>query len=109
LGNSDRRVTRADVLHGGEGSSSQKQELTNEHVVMVGSWPCSVSSEVHINGLRVSDLVREDKGKVAATGQEDKKDPKRACVVLSQGHEVVGLGYSMLSSAAAIETDKGRH
>jgi hypothetical protein len=47
-------------------------------------------------------------GKPAATGQEDEKDPKRAHVVLSQGCEVVGLGYSKLSRAAATETDKGR-
>jgi hypothetical protein len=43
-----------------------------------------------------------------ATGQEDEKDPKRAHVVLSQGHEVVGPGYSMMSSAAAMGKDKGR-
>jgi hypothetical protein len=66
-GNPGRHVTRADVLHGGEGSSSWKQEQTEEHVVMVGSWPCIVSSKVHINGHRVSDPVREDKGKAAAT------------------------------------------
>jgi hypothetical protein len=75
---------------------------------MVGSWPCSVSSEVHIIGRRISDLVREDKGKVAALRQEDENDPKRVHVVLSQVHEVVGPGYSKLSSAAATETDKGR-
>jgi hypothetical protein len=28
---------------------------------MVGSWPCKVSSEIHINGQRVSEQVREDK------------------------------------------------
>jgi hypothetical protein len=49
-GNSDRHVTHADVLHGVEGSSSRKQEQTEEHVMMIGSWPCRVSSEVHING-----------------------------------------------------------
>jgi hypothetical protein len=108
LGNLDRHVTRADVLHGGEGSSSRKQEQTKENVMVVGSWPYGVSSEVHINGRRISSLVHEDKGKAAATGQEDEKDPKGACVVLSQGHEVVGPGYSKLSSAAAMETDKGR-
>jgi hypothetical protein len=36
--------------------------------VRVGSWLCRVSSEVHINGQRVSDPVREDKGKAAAMG-----------------------------------------
>jgi hypothetical protein len=46
---------------------------------------------------------------VAVTGQEDEKDPKRAHVVLSQGREVVGPGYSKLSSDATTETDKGRH
>jgi hypothetical protein len=49
-GNPDRHVTHADLLHYGEGSSSWKQEHTEEHVVMVGSWPCRVLSEVHING-----------------------------------------------------------
>jgi hypothetical protein len=48
--NPDKRVTRADVLHGGEGSSSRKQGQTKEHVMMVGSWSCRVSSDVHING-----------------------------------------------------------
>jgi hypothetical protein len=47
-------------------------------------------------------------GKAAAMGQEYEKDPKRACVLLSQGHEVVGLGYSTMSSAAAMGKDKGR-
>jgi hypothetical protein len=41
-------------------------------------------------------------------GQEDEKDPKRARVVLSQGCEVVGPGYSKLSSATATEMDKRR-
>jgi hypothetical protein len=76
--------------------------------MMVGSWPCRVSSEVHINGRRVSDPIREDKGKAVATGQEDEKDPTRARVMLSQGREVVGPGYSKLSSAAATLMDKGR-
>jgi hypothetical protein len=49
-GNPDRHVTHADLLHYGEGSSSWKQEHTEEHVVMVGSWLCRVLSEVHING-----------------------------------------------------------
>jgi hypothetical protein len=53
--------------------------------VVVGSWPCRVSSEVHINGCCISDPVREDKGKVVATGQEDEKDSKGAHVMLSQG------------------------
>jgi hypothetical protein len=48
--NLDRRVNCANVLHSGEGPSSRKQEQTKEHVVMVGSWPCRVSSEIHING-----------------------------------------------------------
>jgi hypothetical protein len=60
---------------------------------MVGSWSCRVSSEIHI--------------KAAATGQEDEKDPKRARVVLSQSHEVVGSGYSMMSSATAMVTRAG--
>jgi hypothetical protein len=48
--NPDGRVNHANVLHGGEGPSSRKQEQTEEHVMMVGSWPCRVSSEIHING-----------------------------------------------------------
>jgi hypothetical protein len=108
LSNPDRRVTRADELHGGNASSSRKQEQTEVHAMMVCSWACKVSSEVHINGRCISDPVHEDKGKAVATGQDDEKDPKRAHVVLSQGHEVVGPGYSKLSSAAAMETDKVR-
>jgi hypothetical protein len=48
--NLDRRVNHANVLHSGEGPSSRKQEQTEEHVVMVGSRPCRVSSKIHING-----------------------------------------------------------
>jgi hypothetical protein len=66
--NPDRWVNHANVLHGGEGPSSCKQEQTEEHVVMVGSWPCKVSFEIHINGQRISYLVHEEKGKAVATG-----------------------------------------
>jgi hypothetical protein len=37
----------------------------------------------------------------------DEKDPKRAWVVLSKGHEVVGTGYSRLSGAVAVVMHKG--
>jgi hypothetical protein len=56
-----------------------------------------VSSEIHINGQCVSELVHEDKGL------------KRMCVVLSKGHEVVGLGYSRLTGVAAKVIDKGEN
>jgi hypothetical protein len=48
-GNPNRRVNHPDVLHD-EGGLSQRLEWTEEHVVMVVSWPCNVSSEIHING-----------------------------------------------------------
>jgi hypothetical protein len=48
-GNPDHRVIHPDVLRD-EGGSSQRLEWTEEYVVMVGSWPCKVSSEIHING-----------------------------------------------------------
>jgi hypothetical protein len=73
---------------------------------MVGSWPCKVLFEVHINGQHVSEPVREDKGKTTATEPKDGKDPKRARVVLSKGREVVGPGYSRVTSVAAKVTDK---
>jgi hypothetical protein len=57
--------------------------------MMVGSWPCKVSSEIHINGRRVSETVREDKGKTTAIESEDEKGTKRACVVLSKCHKMV--------------------
>jgi transketolase N-terminal domain/subunit len=38
---------------------------------------------------------------------KDEKDPKRARVVLSKGHEVVWLGYSRLTGAAAKVTNRG--
>jgi hypothetical protein len=75
--------------------------------MMVGSWPCKVSSKIHVNGRRVGEPVCEDKGKTMATEPEDEKDPKRACVVLSKGHEVVGPGHSRLTGAAAKVTDMG--
>jgi hypothetical protein len=92
-GNPNRRVNHPDVLRDRE-ESSQRPKQTEEHVVMVGSWPCKVSSEVHINGRHASELVRNDKVKMMATEPKDGKDPKRAWVVLSKGHEVVELGYS---------------
>jgi hypothetical protein len=48
-GNPDRCFNRPDVLCN-EGGSSRRPEQTEEHVVMVDSWPCKVSSEIHING-----------------------------------------------------------
>jgi hypothetical protein len=74
---------------------------------MVGLWPCKVSSEIHINGRHVSEPVHEDKGKTTATEPEDEKDPKRACVVLSKGHEVVRPGYSRLTGAVTKVMDRG--
>jgi predicted RNA-binding protein with PUA domain len=38
---------------------------------------------------------------------ENEKDRKRALMVLSKGHEVVGLGYSRLSRDAASVADRG--
>jgi hypothetical protein len=87
--------------------SSRRSEQTKEHVVMVGLWPCKVSSEIHINGRCVSELVRKDKGKAMVSESEDEKDPKSARMVLSKGCEVVGLGYSRLLGDAARATDRG--
>jgi hypothetical protein len=77
--------------------------------MMVGSWPCKVLSEIHINGRCVSEPVHEDKGKTMATESEDEKDSKRGSVVLSKGHQVVGPGYSSLTGAAAKLTDRGEN
>jgi hypothetical protein len=90
-GNPDRCVNRLDVLRDGE-DSSRRPEQAKEHIVMVGSWPCKVSSKIHINGRRVSEPVREDKGKMMNSKLEDEKDPKRARVVLFKGCEVVRPG-----------------
>jgi hypothetical protein len=76
---------------------------------MVGSWPCKVSSKIHINGWRVSEPVCEDKGKTMATETKDEKDMNRAHVVLSKGYEVVGLGYSRLTGAAVKVMDRGEN
>jgi transketolase N-terminal domain/subunit len=56
----------------------------------------------------VTTSVHEEKGKMMATEPEDMKDLKRAHVVLSKGHEVVGPGYSGLTGAAAKVMDKGK-
>jgi hypothetical protein len=95
LGNLDHRVNHHDVL-GKEEEPSREQEQFKKHVMMVGSRPCMVSSEVNINGRRVSEPVWEDKGKATVPESEDEKDPKRIRMVLSNGSEVVGLGYSRL-------------
>jgi hypothetical protein len=41
-----------------------------------------------------------------AAEPKDRKDPKRARVVLSKGREVVGPGYSRVTGVAAKVTDK---
>jgi hypothetical protein len=74
---------------------------------MVDSQPCKVSSEVHINGRCVSELVREDKVKAMGPKSRDERDLKRACMVLSKGCEVVRMGYSRLSGDAARAADRG--
>jgi hypothetical protein len=103
-GNLD-HCNRPDMLRKEE-EPSQEQEEVKKHIMMVGSWPCTVSSEVHINGRRVSEPVREDNGKAMVLESEDEKDLKRAHMVLSKGHEVVGSGYSRLSGDAARVMDR---
>jgi hypothetical protein len=41
--------------------------------MIVGSWPCKVSSVIHINERRVSESVHEYKGKMTAPKLEDRK------------------------------------
>jgi hypothetical protein len=105
-GNPDCRVSRLDVLHDREGLSWEEEQI-KKHVMMVGSWSCMVSSEVHINWRSVSKPVREDKGKATVTESENEKDLKRALMVLSKGHEVVLSGYSRLLGDAARVMDRG--
>jgi hypothetical protein len=102
-GNLDHRVNRLDVLRKEE-EPSREQEQVKKHIMMVGSWPCTMSFEVHINGRHVSESVQEDKGKVTVPKSEDEKDPKRTRMVLSKGREVVRPGYSRLSRDAASVT-----
>jgi hypothetical protein len=59
------------------------------------------------NGRRISEPVRKDKGNTTATEPEDKKDPKRARVVLSKDRELDVMGYSRLTGAATKVTDRG--
>jgi hypothetical protein len=105
LGNPDHRVNRPNVLRN-EGGSSQRSEQTEKHVMMVGSWPCNVLSEIHINGRRVSESVREDKGKTMAPKPEDMRDPNGAHVVLSKGCDVVRPGYLRVRDVATKVMDK---
>jgi hypothetical protein len=74
---------------------------------MVGSWPCKVLFKIQINGRCVSEPVQKDKGKATVSESEIEKDPKRACMVLSKGREVIGPSYSRLSGDAARATDRG--
>jgi transketolase N-terminal domain/subunit len=57
--------------------------------MMVGSWACRVSSKICIGGRCVCELVHDNKDKEKVVEPRDEKDPKRAQVVLSKGHEVV--------------------
>jgi hypothetical protein len=41
---------KAIVLCGGEASPARDRTQATEHVMMVGAWPCRLSSEVHVNG-----------------------------------------------------------
>jgi hypothetical protein len=77
--------------------------------MMVGSWACRVSSKICIGGQRISEPVHDDKGKEKVAELGDKKDPKRAHVVMSKGCEGVRPGYSRLSSAAAEVMHKGEN
>jgi hypothetical protein len=74
---------------------------------MVGSWQCTVSSEVHSNRRCASEPVQEDKGKATILELEDEKDPKRTRMVWSKRREVVRPGYSRLSGDAGRVTDRG--
>jgi hypothetical protein len=56
---------------------------------MVGSWPCKVSTKIHINGRRVSEPDQKDKGKETVSESEDEKDPARA---VDRGEELGNLG-----------------
>jgi hypothetical protein len=77
--------------------------------MMVGSWACRVSTKIHIGGRRVSELVHDKKGKENVVERRDEKDPKRARVVLSKGHEVVRPAYLRLSGAATEVMHKGEN
>jgi hypothetical protein len=107
-GNLDYRSNHPDVLCDGEGPSWRPKQ-TKEHVMMVGSWACRVSSKIHIGGRRVSEPVHDKKGKENVAERRDEKDPKRARVVLSKGHEVVRPAYSRLSGAATEVMHKGEN
>jgi hypothetical protein len=61
-GNPDHCVNRPDVLRK-EDEPLREKEQVKKHVMMMGSWPCTVSSMVHINGRCVSELVWDDKAR----------------------------------------------
>jgi hypothetical protein len=77
--------------------------------MMVGSWACRVSFEIRIGGRHVSEPVHDDKCKEKVTEPGDEKDLKRARVVLSKGHEVVGPSYSRLSGVVDEVMHKGEN
>jgi hypothetical protein len=50
---SDNQTERGDdaiVPCGREACLARDQTQATEHVMMVGAWPCRLSSEVHVNG-----------------------------------------------------------
>jgi hypothetical protein len=79
-------------------------------VMMVGSWPCKVLSEIHIDGRRVSELVQKDKGKATVLESEDEKDLREhawCCPRVVRWSGWVTQGYQGMLQELWIE-DKSR-
>jgi hypothetical protein len=68
-----------------------------------------VSSEICIGGRHVSEPVHDEKGKEKVAEPREEKDPKRAQVVLSRGHEVLGPSYLRLSGATTEVMHEGEN
>jgi hypothetical protein len=67
----------------------EEQETEGGKTVMIGSVPCKLSTEIHVNGQRV------DRGGVEKPGDSNTSPkPKRARMLTAEGREVVGPGYT---------------
>jgi hypothetical protein len=85
-------------------------QVTGESVVLIGSVPCKLASEVHENGQRIggAKTMHAHEGEMVVHGDHGACSgpmAKRACVITAEGCEVVSLGYSVCGQQAGPKWD----
>jgi hypothetical protein len=66
-------------------------EQVSSNFALVGSVPCRLSSELHVDGQWVAYKRGKETGyQVVLTSHTEDANPKRARIVTAEGREVVG-------------------